>query len=89
MQREFDLVVTILGGLRDAPAAWLSTAEVVAAVQHPGADAIAEERVLHHLHIMEDAGLVKRMDAVVDTCWRLTWTGYDTLDGDEDDDADV
>ncbi|MEI2417315.1 DUF2513 domain-containing protein [Orrella sp. JC864] len=85
MQRNFDLVVSLLGAMRDAPAAQLTVAELVQALQAPGIDEADEASVQHHLAIMEDAGFVKRVDEVIATRWRLTWAGYDALEGNEDD----
>ncbi len=90
MQRDFDLVVSLLGALRDSPLAKLTGPELLAAVQAPGQSEPAEEEVLHHLALMEDAGFVKRLEEVISTHWRLTWAGYDALEGnDEDDDEEV
>lgn len=88
MQRDFDLVVTLLGALRDTPAAKLGTQQLMQAVQLPELSAANDETVLHHLAIMEDAGLVKRLDEVESTSWRLTWAGYDALESNTEDDED-
>lgn len=88
MQRDFDLVVTLLGALRDTPAAKLSTEELVDAVQVPEVAEVDAETVQHHLAILDDAGLVKRLDEVESTSWRLTWNGYDALDNDEEEEGD-
>jgi len=89
MQRDFDLVVIILGALRDAPAAALSGAAIQAAALPEPDGARAQEIVQLHLEILEDAGLVKRLSAGStpgDSMWRITWKGYDALDQEEEDD---
>lgn len=92
MQRDFDLVVTILGALRDSKATTLSTLDIKQAVlaNNPGDQGI--ELVAHHLEILGDAGLVKQVGAAGDkpenTEWRITWKGYDALEQDEEDEDD-
>ncbi|GAB1579696.1 DUF2513 domain-containing protein [Bordetella petrii] len=98
MQRDFDLVVTILSELRDADTAALSEAHIVAAVHASMQDAPPAPLIAHHLDILADAGLIKAalsMDGSPhDAHWRLTWKGHDALDqqdseeddGDEEDD---
>ncbi|AKP89914.1 DUF2513 domain-containing protein [Achromobacter xylosoxidans] len=89
MQRDFDLVVTILGALRDAPGPNLSTHDIKEA-------ALAHEQglqlVAHHLDLLADAGLVKQVSETAatagDTRWRITWKGYDALEQDEEDEDD-
>ena len=96
MQRDFDLVVTILGELRDADAASLSHADVEAALQASLPDAPPTATIAHHLDILADAGLIVAASGVQDggpdaTQWRLTWKGHDALDqqdDDEDEDED-
>lgn len=84
MQRDFDLVVTILGTIRDAEAASLSAGEIRTNMQYPEND--SAETVAHHLELLTDAGLIKQL---ANGNWRLTWKGYDALDqGDDDDDDD-
>lgn len=94
MQRDFDLVVTILSELRDADVAVLSQADIEAAVSSSMPEAPSPAAVEHHLDILADAGLIA---AVVsngqarNAHWRLTWKGHDALDQqdeDEDDDED-
>lgn len=92
MLRDMDLVVTLLGAFRDAPSAAMNIEDLTDAVQHPGSDEIAPDKVMHHLALLCDAGLVKQVsDGFADSSatWRLTWQGYDTLDGDDDDDDDA
>lgn len=64
MQRDFDLVVTILGALRDAPGPNLSTHDIKEA-------ALAHEQglqlVAHHLDLLADAGLVKQVSETAAT----------------------
>lgn len=84
MQRDFDLVVTILATLRDSDAASLNASKISADMQYPENDSI--EVVAHHLELLNDAGLIKQL---ANGDWRLTWKGYDALDQDEDDDEDM
>ncbi|HAP27196.1 MAG TPA: DUF2513 domain-containing protein [Achromobacter sp.] len=88
MQRDFDLVVTILGALRDASGPNLSTHDIKnAALPHPEEQGL--QVIAHHLDLLEDAGLVKQVSETAAnagaTRWRITWKGYDALEQDEDD----
>ncbi|OZI48721.1 DUF2513 domain-containing protein [Bordetella genomosp. 4] len=89
MQRDFDLVVTILGELRDADTAALSQEDIEAAVQASMPDAPPAPLIAHHLDILSDAGLITLVPATDDsdaeTYWRLTWKGHDALEQEEDD----
>jgi DNA-binding transcriptional ArsR family regulator len=81
MQRNFDLVVTILGAFRDAEAA----------VQELDIDDATPEAVSHHLELLADAGLAKKLTEGTtgqDAMWRITWKGYDALEQDEEDEDD-
>jgi hypothetical protein len=92
MQRDMDLVVTLLGAFRDAPVAALTIGQLTQAVQHPSTGDISAEKVEHHLELLCDAGLVIQVsEGYADSAatWRLTWQGYDTLDGDDDEDDDA
>jgi hypothetical protein len=95
MQRNFDLVVTILGAFRDAEAAAMSGHEITAAVQELDIDDATAESVNHHLELLADAGLAKKLTEGTtgqDAMWRITWKGYDALDQDEeeeDEDLDL
>lgn len=88
MQRDFDLVVTILGELRDADTAALSQEEIEAALQVSMPDAPPTALIAHHLDILSDAGLITlatvTSDSDTDT-WRLTWKGHDALEQEEED----
>ena len=95
MQRDFDLVVTILGELRDADTPTLSQGDIETAVLASMPDAPPASLIGHHLDILADAGLVKAVaaldDSPEDAHWRLTWKGHDALDqqdgeGDEEED---
>ncbi len=88
MQRDMNLVVTILGALRDDPSATLSDEDITQAVQYPGSDPFSHDQVAHHLDLLADAELIKSVQQIGEpgTRWRLTWQGYDTLEGDDDDD---
>jgi methyl coenzyme M reductase gamma subunit len=91
MQRDFDLVVTILGAFRDAAAATLSGREITQAVQELDSETIDGETVDHHLELLADAGLAKKLTegaSSQDAVWRITWKGYDALDQDEEDEDD-
>lgn len=90
MQRDFDLVVTILGAFRDAEAASLSGREITQAVQELDSETIDGETVNHHLELLADAGLAKKLTegAGQDAIWRITWKGYDALEQDEEDEDD-
>lgn len=94
MQRDFDLVVTILGALRDSDAATLSARDIQAAVHAATSGNESIEQVAHHLDILGDAGLAKQtagVDGRLDIAqWRITWKGYDALEqeNNEDDDED-
>jgi len=91
MQRDFDLVVTILGAFRDAATPSLTGAAIKEAALENPAEPMADETVQLHLEILEDAGLVKRVSPGStngDAQWRITWKGYDALDQDEEDDDD-
>jgi hypothetical protein len=91
MQRNFDLVVTILGAFRDAEAAVLSGRDVTAAVQELDIDDATPEAVSHHLELLADAGLAKKLTEGTtgqDAMWRITWKGYDALEQDEEDEDD-
>jgi len=95
MQRDFDLVVTILGELRDADTPALSQADIETAVRASMPDAPPGPLIGHHLDILADAGLIKPAMALdgspQDAHWRLTWKGHDALDqqdGDDDEDED-
>jgi DNA-binding transcriptional ArsR family regulator len=88
MQRDFDLVVTILGTFRDADAATLSGREITIAVQELDSATVHPETIDHHLELLADAGLAKKLtegNPGQDAIWRITWKGYDALDQDEDD----
>lgn len=92
MQRDFDLVVTILGALRDAPGPNLSTHDIKKAAQAPHSQEQGLQRITHHLDLLTDAGLVKQIGEAAaiadDTRWRITWKGYDALEQDEEDEDD-
>ncbi|AOB30946.1 hypothetical protein AKI39_09975 [Bordetella sp. H567] len=91
MQRNFDLVVTILGAFRDAEASVLSGRDVTAAVQELDIDDATPEAVNHHLELLADAGLAKKLTESTtgqDAMWRITWKGYDALEQDEEDEED-
>ena len=79
MQRDFDLVVTILGALRDAAGPNLSTHDIKEAALAPHAQEQGLQLIAHHLDLLADAG---------DTRWRITWKGYDALEQDEEDEED-
>ena len=83
MQRDFDLVVTLLGVLRDAPTRALSTAQLAEAAREVFDD-VSDEQTAHHLDLLHDADLAKPVDGG----WRLTWKGYDALEQEEDDEDD-
>lgn len=89
MQRDFDLVVTILGALRDAPGPNLSTHDIKNAALAPHPEEQGLQVIAHHLDLLEDAGLVKQVSETAAnagaTRWRITWKGYDALEQDEDD----
>jgi len=92
MQRDFDLVVTILGILRDAPTPALATGKIASELDEVMTSPLSTELVRHHLDLLADAGLVKpAAPSGDDEQWRLTWQGYDALEQeteeeDEDDD---
>jgi len=92
MQRDFDLVVTILGALRDAPGPNLSTHDIKNAALAPHPEEQGLQVIAHHLDLLEDAGLVKQVSETSAnagaTRWRITWKGYDALEQDEDDEED-
>jgi len=92
MQRDFDLVVTILGALRDAPGPNLSTHDIKNAALAPHPEEQGLQVIAHHLDLLEDAGLVKQVSETSAnagaTRWRITWKGYDALEQDEDDEDD-
>ena len=93
MQRDFDLIVTILGELRDADTAALSRADIEAAVHASMPDTPPAALIAHHLDILADAGLIALATApdggLNGAAWRLTWKGHDALDQqDEDDEED-
>ena len=83
MQRNFDLVVTLLGALRDAPASSQTPQQLAEAVRE-AFDDTTDEQVAHHLDLLHDADLAKP----VANGWRLTWKGYDALEQEEDDEED-
>jgi DNA-binding transcriptional ArsR family regulator len=88
MDRDFDLVVTILGVFRDADAPTMSGREVSEAVHEADGSTSSPERVGHHLEILADAGLVRKLTEGAtgqDAIWRITWKGYDALEQDDDD----
>ena len=88
MQRDFDLVVTILGALRDAAGPNLSTHDIKEAALAPHAQEQGLQLIAHHLDLLADAGLVKQISETTatagDTRWRITWKGYDALEQDEE-----
>ena len=92
MQRDFDLVVTILAELRDADTATLSPAAIEKAVSASMPDTPSAPTVAHHLDLLADAGLIAPVatgGGAGDAQWRLTWKGHDALDQqDQDDDED-
>ncbi|OZI29835.1 DUF2513 domain-containing protein [Bordetella genomosp. 10] len=91
MQRDFDLVVTILGTFRDAAASTLTGQEVTQAVQELAEDTLPADVVEHHLEILADAGLAKKLTEGTtgqDAVWRITWKGYDALEQDEEDEEE-
>jgi DNA-binding transcriptional ArsR family regulator len=88
MQRNFDLVVTILGAFRDAEAPVMSGRDVTAALQELDIEEATPESVSHHLELLSDAGLAKKLTEGTsgqDAMWRITWKGYDALEQDEED----
>jgi len=89
MQRDFDLVVSILGALRDASGPNLSTHDIKNAALAPHPEEQGLQVVAHHLELLADAGLVKQISETAAnagaTRWRLTWKGYDALEQNEDD----
>ncbi|MBO1111634.1 DUF2513 domain-containing protein [Bordetella petrii] len=88
MQRDFDLVVTILGELRDADTASLSRADIEAAVRASMPDAPPVALIAHHLDILADAGLIAPDGSPAGAAWRLTWKGHDALDQQDEDEDD-
>ena len=90
MQRDFDLVVTILSELRDADTAALSQEDIESAVQASMSDASSAALIAHHLDILSDAGLIAAVpsgdEGDSEAYWRLTWKGHDALEQEEDDD---
>jgi len=91
MQRDFDLIVTILGAFRDANTAALSGRDVTNAVAENDPAAPSPEMIDHHLELLADAGLAKKLTESTngqDAMWRMTWKGYDALEQDEEDDED-
>lgn len=92
MQRDFDLVVTILGELRDADTAALSQQDLEAAVQASMPDAPPAALIAHHLDILLDAALIAPASAAgngsTESWWRLTWKGHDALEQEEEDEDD-
>lgn len=89
MQRDFDLIVTLLGAFRDADSATLTANDLTALLQEDGGEDL--ERILLHLDLLEDAGLARKIDETgipEDDAWRITWKGYDALEQDEEDDLD-
>lgn len=87
MQRDFDLVVTILGTLRDAPTPSLSTTSIAQELDKAIASPLSGELIRHHLDILADAELVKPAGRAGDEeHWRLTWKGYDALEQEDDED---
>lgn len=91
MQRNFDLVVTILGAFRDAEASVLSGRDVTAAVQELDVDDATPDAISHHLELLADAGLAKKLTESTtgqDAMWRITWKGYDALEQDEEGEED-
>jgi len=92
MQRDFNLVVTILGELRDADTAALSQEDIETAVQASMPDAPPAALIAHHLDILSDAGLIAAVpttdDTDAETYWRLTWKGHDALEQEEEDEYD-
>lgn len=88
MQRDFDLVVTLLGALRDADTAALSREDIEASILESMPDALPPSLITHHLDILLDAGLIAPAPAGDDgqaAWWRLTWKGHDALEQEEDD----
>lgn len=91
MQRDFDLVVTILSELRNADAASLSQQDIEAAVAASMPDAAATAVMVHHLDILADAGLISMVaqnGQARQPHWRLTWKGHDALDQQDEDDEE-
>jgi hypothetical protein len=91
MQRDFDLVVTILGAFRDADAATLSGRDVTTALQELDSADLPPDLIAHHLELLADAGLVKKLTEAAtgpDAIWRITWKGYDALEQDEEEEED-
>lgn len=89
MQRDFDLIVTLLGAFRDADSATLTANDLTTLLQEDGSEDL--ERILLHLDLLEDAGLARKVDETgipEDDAWRITWKGYDALEQDEEDDLD-
>ncbi len=90
MQRDFDLIVTLLGAFRDADSATLTANDLTVLLQEEDSSEDLE-RVLLHLDLLEDAGLARKVDETgipEDDAWRITWKGYDALEQDEEDDLD-
>ncbi|MBR8652170.1 DUF2513 domain-containing protein [Achromobacter sp. Marseille-Q0513] len=92
MQRDFDLVVTILGALRDAPGPNLSTLDIKNAALAPHPEEQGLQLIAHHMDLLADAGLVKQISETAAnagaTRWRITWKGYDALEQDDEDEEE-
>jgi len=90
MQRDFDLVVTLLGALRDADAVAVSQQDLLTAVQASMPESAPSATLItHHLNILSDAGLIATLpQGTSDQMWRLTWKGHDALEQEEEDDED-
>jgi hypothetical protein len=93
MQRDFDLVVTLLGALRDADTPSLSQQSIETAVQASMPESAPSAMLItHHLNILLDAGLIAAITPTAsnsaEQMWRLTWKGHDALEQEEEDDED-
>lgn len=90
MQRDFNLVVTILSELRDAEAPALSNDALTAAVRASISEDLSDATMTHHLDILLDAGLIAPTAVNGDAAgaWRLTWKGHDALEQEEEDEEE-
>ena len=91
MQRDFDLVVTILGALRDAPGPNLSTLDIKNAALAPHPEEQGLQLIAHHMDLLADAGLVKQISETAANAGATAGASpgsYDALEQDDEDEEE-
>ena len=72
MKRDLMLLDAVLGQLLQSPDPMMSTTAIAQRLN------MELPVILHHVHLLQDRGLIQEMDSGV---WRLTDQGHNYLDG--------